>query len=135
MTLKIFLTQKGFPGSTSGKESAFQSKDIGDAVFIPGSKRSSEGRIGNPLQYSCLDNSMDRRSWWATVVGSHRVILAWRIPWTEELGGLQSAGCKESDTTERLHFHFLGLCLSKLLGFSFLNCKVRVLLRLGVRTH
>ena len=62
-------------------------------------------------------------------------ILAWRIPWTEELGGLQSAGCKESDTTERLHFHFLGLCLSKLLGFSFLNCKVRVLLRLGVRTH
>ena len=33
-------------------------------------------------------------------------ILAWRIPWTEELGGLQSTGRKESDTTERLHFHF-----------------------------
>ena len=33
-------------------------------------------------------------------------ILAWRIPWTEELGGLQSTGCKESDTTEQLHFHF-----------------------------
>ena len=32
-------------------------------------------------------------------------ILAWRIPRTEELGGLQSTGCKESDTTERLHFH------------------------------
>ena len=33
-------------------------------------------------------------------------ILAWRIPWTEELGGLQSWGRKESDTTEQLRFHF-----------------------------
>ena len=33
-------------------------------------------------------------------------ILAWRTPWTEKLGGLQSTGRKESDTTERLHFHF-----------------------------
>ena len=36
----------------------------------------------------------------------HSSILAWRIPWTEDLGGLQSTGCKESDTTEQLHFHF-----------------------------
>ena len=34
----------------------------------------------------------------------HSSILAWRIPWMEELGGLQSVGHKESDTTERLHF-------------------------------
>ena len=33
-------------------------------------------------------------------------ILAWRIPWTEELGGLQSTALKELDTTEWLHFHF-----------------------------
>ena len=39
----------------------------------------------------------------------HSSILAWRIPWMEELGGLQSTGCKESDTTERLHFHSLYL--------------------------
>ena len=32
--------------------------------------------------------------------------VAWRIPWTEEPGGLQSTGRKELDTTERLHFHF-----------------------------
>ena len=32
-------------------------------------------------------------------------ILAWRVPWTEELGGLQSTVRKESDTTEQLHFH------------------------------
>ena len=37
---------------------------------------------------------------------THSSILAWRIPWTEELGGLQSTGLKESDMTERLHFHF-----------------------------
>ena len=39
-------------------------------------------------------------------MATHSSILAWRIPWTEELGGLQSTGCKESDMTERLHFHF-----------------------------
>ena len=40
-------------------------------------------------------------------MATHSSILAWRIPWMEELGGLQSTGRKESDTTERLHFHFL----------------------------
>ena len=34
----------------------------------------------------------------------HSSILAWRIPWMEEVGGLQSTGRKESDTTERLQF-------------------------------
>ena len=36
-------------------------------------------------------------------MATHSSMLAWRIPWTEELGGLQSTGRKESDTTERLH--------------------------------
>ena len=35
----------------------------------------------------------------------HSSTLAWKIPWTEESGGLQSMGSLESDTTERLHFH------------------------------
>ena len=39
-------------------------------------------------------------------MATHSSILACRIPWTEELGGLQSTGRKESDATERLHFHF-----------------------------
>ena len=42
----------------------------GDAGSIPGSRRSPGARNGNPLQYSCLENPMDRRSWPATV---HRV--------------------------------------------------------------
>ena len=37
-------------------------------------------------------------------MASHSSILAWRIPWTEELGGLQSTGRKELDMTEQLHF-------------------------------
>ena len=36
----------------------------------------------------------------------HSSTLAWKSPWTEEPGGLQSMGSLESDTTERLHFHF-----------------------------
>ena len=40
-------------------------------------------------------------------MATHSRILAWRIPWTEELCGLESTGGKESDTTEQLHFHFL----------------------------
>ena len=39
-------------------------------------------------------------------MATHSIILAWRIPWTEEPGGLQAPwGCKESDTAERLHMH------------------------------
>ena len=41
-------------------------------------------------------------------MATHSSIPAWRIPWMEELGGLESTGRKESDTTERLHFH---LCI------------------------
>ena len=39
--------------------------------------------------------------------------FAWKIPWTEEPGGLQSMGSLESDTTERLHFHFPFSCIGE----------------------
>ena len=39
----------------------------------------------------------------------HSSVLAWKIPWTEEPGGLQSMGSLQSDMTERLHFHFHAL--------------------------
>ena len=41
----------------------------GAAGLIPGSGRSPREGNGNPLQYSCLRNPMDRGAWWATVVG------------------------------------------------------------------
>ena len=39
--------------------------------------------------------------------------LAWKIPWVEEPGRLQSMGCEETDTTERLHFHFSLSCVGE----------------------
>ena len=53
-----------FPGGSDGKESACDSGDLG---LIPWSWRSHAKRIGYPLQCSRLENSMDRRAWWATV--------------------------------------------------------------------
>ena len=107
----------------SVKESACNAGDLGS---IPGSGRSPGEGNGNPLQYPCLENPIDRGAWQATV---HRVArvghdlatkppnhhscfhiyiyiisftdkamapysstLAWKIPWTEEPGGLQSMG-------------------------------------------
>ena len=58
---------KGFPGSSDGNESTGNS---GDPSSIPGSGRSPGQGHGNPLQYSCLGNSMDREVWWVAV---HRV--------------------------------------------------------------
>ena len=58
----------GFPGGSEGKASAC---DAGDPGSILGSGRSPGEGNGNPLQYSCLKNPMDRGAWWATV---HRVV-------------------------------------------------------------
>ena len=69
-----------FPCSSDGKESACSAGDPGS---IPGSGRSPGEGNGNPLQYSFLENPMNRGAWQATVHGGH----------------------KESDTTERLHYY------------------------------
>ena len=53
-----------FPGGSGGKEFAC---NAGDPSSIPGSGRSPEEGNGNPLQYSCLENSMDGGAWSATV--------------------------------------------------------------------
>ena len=63
----------GFPGCSMVKESSCNAGDTGDGL-IPGSGRSSGGGHGNPLQYSCLENPMDRGAWRATV---HRVAKSW----------------------------------------------------------
>ena len=57
----------GFPSSSNSKESACSAGDLGS---IPGSGRSSEEGNGKPLQYSCLENPMDRGAWQGTVHGA-----------------------------------------------------------------
>ena len=59
--------EKELPQWLSSKESAC---NVGDAGLIPESERAPGGGHGNPLQYSCLENPMDRGASWATV---HRV--------------------------------------------------------------
>ena len=58
-----------FPGGSDGKESACNAGDLG---LIPRSGRSPGEGNGNPLQYACLENPMDRRTWQATVPGGHK---------------------------------------------------------------
>ena len=60
----------GFPRSSVGKESACSAGDLGS---IPGSGRSPGEGNGNLLQYSCLENPMDRGVWQATAHGVARV--------------------------------------------------------------
>ena len=55
-----------FPGGSLGKESAC---NVGDPGSILGLGRSPGEGNGNPLQNSCLENSMNRRAWWAPVHG------------------------------------------------------------------
>ena len=57
----------GFPGGSVVKNPLVNVRDAGDVVLIPGLERSHEGGNVNPLQYSCVVNSMDRGAWWAAV--------------------------------------------------------------------
>ena len=59
----------GFPDGSVGKESTCNARDSGDMGWIPGSKRVPGGGNGKLLQYSCLENPMDRGAWQATVPG------------------------------------------------------------------
>ena len=58
------------PGGSDGKESSCNAGDLGS---IPGLGRSPGEGHGNPLQYSCVENSMDRGAWQATVHGVARL--------------------------------------------------------------
>ena len=53
--------------------------DITDEGSIPGSGRSPEGGHGNPLQYSCLENPMDRGAWRATVYSVYRLYTVYTV--------------------------------------------------------
>ena len=66
---QVVLVQKNMPANAG---------DVRDVGLIPGSGRFPGEGNGTPLQYSCLENPMDRGAWWATVLGSQRVRHNWR---------------------------------------------------------
>ena len=70
-TISMYYQLVGFLGGSDGKESAC---NTGEASSIPGWGRSPGGGNGNPLQYSCQENPMDRGALWATV---HRITKSW----------------------------------------------------------
>ena len=69
----------GFPGGASGKKKNLSASagDRRDTGLIPSLGRSPGGGHGNPLQYSCLENPMDRGAWQALVRGRQRVRHDW----------------------------------------------------------
>ena len=83
----VSILYRGFPGGSDGKESACNGEDLG---LIPGLGISPGEGHGNPLQYSCLENPMDRESWQATI-----------------------RSVSESDIIERLNFYFSLSLLSR----------------------
>ena len=83
----------GFPGGSDGKESAC---DAGDLSLIPESGRFPGEESGNPLQYSCLENPMDRGgAWWATV---HRISKSWHNWATSLLLAFYATAADSPDT-------------------------------------
>ena len=76
-----------YPGGAMVKNMPASARDTRDMGSIPGSEKSPGEGNGNPLQYSCLENPMDRGVWWATVHGV----------------------TKESNMTEQQEWHSKGL--------------------------
>ena len=66
-TWVIQIMTGDFPGSPVVKNLPAKAGDTGDVDSVPGSGRSLGGGNGNPLQYSCMEYSMDRGAWWVAV--------------------------------------------------------------------
>ena len=67
--MQVFTTETGFPNGTVVKNTPANARGAGDTALIPGLGRSPGGGNGNPPQYSCLENPMDRGAWQATIHG------------------------------------------------------------------
>ena len=67
--IEQFMSIINFPGGSPIKNLPSVQEKLGDTGSMPGSGRSPEGGHDNPLQYSCLENPMNREAWRATVHG------------------------------------------------------------------
>ena len=77
VVLKLYWASGGFLGGTTGKELACQCGRLKRESLIPGWGRSSGRGHGNPFWYSCLENPMDRGTWWVLSIGFQGVRHDW----------------------------------------------------------
>ena len=143
---------KDFPGDSDSKESAYSAGDWGS---VPESGRSSGEGHGNPLQCSCLENSMDRGAWQAAVHGSQRVRHHWaastftffswesqNTAWNKKLGYLSGLpwgssglrlqagvwklqGAQVQSSVRELRFHVPYMQPKQTKGFSFFPSELK----------
>ena len=136
-----------FPSGSDSKESACNAGDLG---LIPGSRRYPGKGNGNPLQHSCLENSMDRGAWQATVQGSQRVGHDWVTNTYSCCGDwirwLEWKGQWRFDTEEESYFFnlrnsfdiYLLICLPCRISqifLIFLDCLLPPLSHKHIHTH
>ena len=108
----VFLS---FPGGSDGKESTYNARDLGS---IPRPGRSLGGGNGNPLQYSCLENPLDRGAWQATSMEQQRDMTEW----LSTVDGIclyilyhtQFSKLLQSPTYQPLVSYWFDLCLKRL---------------------
>ena len=110
MYMYFYCSKEIKPANPRGNQSwIFTGRTDAEApiLWLPGASLVVQRLKRLPAMWETWVRSLGREDPLEKEMATHSSILAWRIPWTEEeLGGLQSTGRKESDTTERLHFHF-----------------------------
>ena len=97
--LIISLLAQGFSGGSVVKSLSANAGDSRDSDLIHGLERSPGGGRGNPFQYSCLENPMDRGAWWAPVHGI-----------TKRVKPNLTAKQQLFSPTEKCIFQFLSIC-------------------------
>ena len=131
MVQQIYIYLYGFPGASEVKAIACKERDPGS---IPGSGRSPGEGSGNPLQYSCMENPMDRGAWWVTVYGvaKSRTRLSDFIRIYIYIYGLQNSlfsQCSICGTVTNCHLFFtlfVRILLLHCLPFQRIACLVLV---------
>ena len=126
-----FGKYEDFPGGSDGKASVY---NAGDPGLIPGLGRSPGECNGNPLQYYCLENPMDRGAWWATVHGdtkSRTRLSDFTFSWHIRLANISYFQESSFIPTSRARYDFCSvaeLC-------SNLTCSVLHFIEVSVSLH